>query len=432
MSRFLGWLFTAILFMGIGGFGVWTYLERHEGAHEPAEDPEAAGHGAKADAEKGEKATSQPAVSRTETGEIEVTFPAEFQARLGVQTQPVQPTTRPAEVVVYGVLQDDPARTFTLRAPIPGVLEKGSHWPQIGQELQAGAVVGRVQPRLGPVERADLASRLATARAEVDEARASLDAARASYESKKKLNEQQHAIISERALEEAAAKFKVEEAKLRAAEQTVRVLESSLTSTTGPAGPIELTVDRGGRVVQVAAQPGESVEAGTLLLQVADYENLLARVDLFVGQSVPPNLNKARVVVTGFEGHPLDADKVGLAANVNPQLAGASLLFRVAAGPLHLQPGMGVTAYLQMPGSEAKGFLIPRSAVVRLAGQAWVYVQDEPDKFVRHELVNPQVVPDGLLVAGGFKGDEKLVVEGAQGLLTEEMSAMGAGGAEEE
>jgi membrane fusion protein, heavy metal efflux system len=428
MSKIFGWLFTAILFMAIGGFGVWTYAERHQPKQEAEkESPEGGEHGEK---EGGEKATSKPSVAHTESGEAEITFPADFQARMGVQIKPLQATTRPAEIVAYGVLQDDPARTFILRAPIPGTIANRSHWPHIGEELAAGTAVGQIQPRLGPVERADLASRLATAQAEVDEQHASLEAARTSYESKKKLNEQQP-IVSERALEEAAAKYKVEEAKLRAAEQTVRVLESSLTATSGPAGPMELTVDRGGRVVQVLAQPGESVEAGTVLLQVADYENLLARVDLFVGQTASPELKKARVVVTGLEDHPLDAERVGLAASVNSQLAGAAMLFRVAAGPLRLQPGMGITAYLQMAGPEVKGVIVPRSATVRLAGKAWVYVQDEPDKFVRRELIDPQVVPEGLLVVKGFEGGAKVVVQGAQSLLTEEMSAMGAGGAEE-
>ena len=39
-----------------------------------------------------------------------------------MKTEPLTAATRQPETVAYGVLQEDPAQTFTLRAPVAGVL----------------------------------------------------------------------------------------------------------------------------------------------------------------------------------------------------------------------------------------------------------------------------------------------------------------------
>ena len=67
--------------------------------------------------------------------------------------------------------------------------------------------------------------------------------------------------------------------------------------------------------------------------------------------------------------------------------------------------------------------MLPRTAVVRYASRAWVYVQTSDEVFTRREasLVSP--TPDGWFVKTGFAPGDPVVVTGAQTLLSEELKS---------
>ena len=67
-----------------------------------------------------------------------------------------------------------------------------------------------------------------------------------------------------------------------------------------------------------------------------------------------------------------------------------------------------------------EGFLISPSAVVWLDGQAWFYVQQTPDQFLRKKITVDQSTDHGQLIAKGIKDQTRLVIKGAQLLLSEE------------
>jgi len=60
--------------------------------------------------------------------------------------------------------------------------------------------------------------------------------------------------------------------------------------------------------------------------------------------------------------------------------------------------------------------------VVWRQGKSWVYLQSAPDRFVRRELPPAMAIDQGWFVPGGFQG-ARLVVRGAQSLLSEELRA---------
>lgn len=408
MRRLVGWLLTAALFACVGGLLTYTWLETRaeHGEHEPA---------ASEPSESGEPAR----LTHLPSGEVVVFLDEGSRRRAGIEAVALEAMTRRPELIAYGVLREDPASTFTLRAPVPGILHAGEEeWPHVGTQLDANAQVGTVAPRLSPVERADLLSRLATAHAEVEEARASLMAARASYQGKRDLNADDK-MVSDRALEEAAAKVKVEEARLAGAEEAVRVYESSLTASTGPAGPLPLTVAQAGQVIQISAQPGEAVESGQILLQLGSFRSLLARIDLPAGQLLPPEQHEARIVVPGRE-EALAAERLAPAPSADPRTTGNSVLFRVTLSDGVLQPGIPVIAYIPLPGDPQSGFIIPRDSLVRMAGKAWAYVELEEGRYTRREVPTDVPLEKGFFVSGGFEPNRRIVARGAQLLLAEE------------
>ena len=99
-----------------------------------------------------------PRLSRTAQGETLIRFEREIQERVGLKSESLAAAERQPEVAAYGLLEEDPAQSFTLRAPVGGVLRaaEATNWPDLNQHLDAGAVVGVLEPRLTPTERIDL------------------------------------------------------------------------------------------------------------------------------------------------------------------------------------------------------------------------------------------------------------------------------------
>jgi multidrug efflux pump subunit AcrA (membrane-fusion protein) len=423
MRNILTWAFNAVVFTALGGFLVWMTLSRGSATKEEHETDENQEHRKAAEA--------LPRVSRTGEGDVIITFDHEAQIRMGIEAKPLEVVTRQPEIIAYGTLQEDPSRSFALRAPMSGIVHAAENrpWPRLGDKVENGLAVGMIVPRLNPVERADLAARLAAARADAEEAQASLSAARASFESKKSLNTQ-NKIVSDVTLAEAEAKTKGEEARLKAAIETIRVMESSLVAATGPTGPAPLAVTTGGQVVEVLVQPGEAVEGGQAILRVVRFDRLIARISLPPGERVGESASTAQIVVIGYEDRALSGERIAAAPAVDPRTGGPSFLFAVSPNPPILQPGTAVTAYLPLPGQSKKGVLLPRSAVVRIANKTWVYVKTAEDKFTRREVTLDQTTPNGWFVTQGFSFDDRVVLQGAQSLLSEEFSFQG--GEEEE
>ncbi len=74
-------------------------------------------------------------------------------------------------------------------------------------------------------------------------------------------------------------------------------------------------------------------------------------------------------------------------------------------------------------GKRTPGVVIPDSAVVWLDGKAWAYVQKGREKFVRQEVATNHPVGKGWFVTKNFQDGDRVVVQGAQLLLSEEFRA---------
>ncbi len=66
------------------------------------------------------------------------------------------------------------------------------------------------------------------------------------------------------------------------------------------------------------------------------------------------------------------------------------------------------------------GGVVPDSAAVWLDGKAWAYVQKGRERFVRLEVSTNHPVREGWFVTNNFAAGDRVVVQGAQLLLSEE------------
>ncbi len=374
---------------------------------------------------EGQKAKTTSAtpsrLSHSAVGQAVVKLDPATRERMGLRTTALTAQSFRPQLTAYGMLEQDPSRSFVLRAPVAGILHasQGRAWPAIGQSVADGALVGAVEPRFVPTDRVTLADRLISARAEAQSLTASVDVARSAYQRARTLNAD-NKNVSDRAVEEAAARFKGEEARLAAAQQVVRLIESSLAASSAT-GFTPLKAEQGGEVVEVLALPGESVESGTPILRLAKLDRLLARVHVPPGERVPAAPTSARIVPVGSESQPVRGELVALGATVDARAQGVSLVFLLDGTRFGLRPGQGVTAYLDLPEPARQGVVIPYSAIVRYAGNSFAYGEVAEHQFSRRAVALDAPVAGGYFVTSGFSPRDRVVTAAAQALLSEEL-----------
>jgi len=152
---------------------------------------------------------------------------------------------------------------------------------------------------------------------------------------------------------------------------------------------------------------------------LASLEAALVRVDLPAGADLTTPPAKVRLFAPANEAETFEAEFIGPAMRTEPEFQGQALLYLARQTNRRLAPGANLTAVLELPGDSLPGVVIPRAAVVRSEGRGWAFVQTGEDTFVRREVTLTRPTSEGWFVAAGFQPGEKVVVTGAQVLLSE-------------
>ena len=174
----------------------------------------------------------------------------------------------------------------------------------------------------------------------------------------------------------------------------------------------------------VRAQWGDAIADGfrdpgsdTLLARVLRRERVLLQVSFpasMAGRAAPE-----QVQLSG-EG---TATLVGPAVRGDPQFGGATFLFSAAAGVL--RGGTRMAVRHESADGASSGAVVPYEAVVWHGGKAWAYVAsgegDRGTRFVRRWVDTRDEVGLGWSNAERFGAGDRVVVEGAQLLLSEEL-----------
>jgi hypothetical protein len=69
---------------------------------------------------------------------------------------------------------------------------------------------------------------------------------------------------------------------------------------------------------------------------------------------------------------------------------------------------------------------VPNSALVRYEGEVFIYLQKAEDKFQREEVKLDMPQKDGWAITGDVSAGDKVVIVGAQQLLSEELKSRSA------
>jgi hypothetical protein len=257
---------------------------------------------------------------------------------------------------------------------------------------------------------ADLRQSYVLAKARVEDALTKLDVSRKEYKRLKILNED-NKNVSDKDLQSSEATWRSAEINLRASQEALPALEGA-----------------------VRQQWGEVI-AKWLFEGSPPFYKLIRQEDFLLQITLPPGARISPVPETVSVQTPdealVSAHFVSPSPQTDPRIQGISFFYLTPARGTNLLPGMNVA--VSMPaGPQVRGFFIPGSAVVWSQGKAWVYIQNDEALFVRQRISTETPAKKGYFVTKGFRRGKRIVVKGAQLLLSEEFRTKTQTGEEDE
>ena len=255
------------------------------------------------------------------------------------------------------------------------------------------AAVLDIRPLLGD------AQLLSDAQSKMQSTSADREQAEAEYKRAQQLHEAGQ-NVSMRALQSAEAAWRRAGAAAEAARRSLAAQRATLNATWGP-----MLAD------WVKKQSAEFIRLST-------GEDLLLRITL---PGAPLDASPDGASVEAPDGTWVHATLISSAPQADPRFQQVAWFFRVPANP-GLVPGLVKRANVRLAGVGAPqtGVVVPSSAVVWWQGGSWVYVQDEPDTFVRHRIATDQPGDQGGYFVTSLPDSPSVVVTGAEAILSEE------------
>jgi hypothetical protein len=295
--------------------------------------------------------------------------------------------------------EEQAEESFLQREVVGRMLVKLDRDTQTGMGLKVGLLAAaEMSPEVKGYGRVLDPGPLAALIAEAASATASVEASTREFERLKQLYSQNQ-NASARALETAEAAMKRDQISLAS-------VQARLLLGWGQA--IASQADLGAFVHSLVAQ-----------------ETSLVRVDLPLGERLPEVPMGVRIAPVGAPERLSNAQYLGPAPSTDPQTQSRGVLLLVQADSPPV--GTAVLAWLAVPGQSRTGVIVPRSAVLRHEGRTFVYLQTADDTFERKAVTIENPAGDGWFISQGLQKQDKVVVVGAQELLSEELKGQGGG-----
>jgi hypothetical protein len=204
--------------------------------------------------------------------------------------------------------------------------------------------------------------------------------------------------VPRKTLEAAQSEERADEIKLRTAQR-------------------RLALEWGGAIAGLS-----EAERRELVDRIVAHQTALLRIELPMGETMAGAPESIQVFAAGrATGYP--AAFISAAPQADPKTLGQGFLLRVDEADAALAPAAAVTARLRLAESPRTGVAIPDPAIVRSAGKTWVYVAGAENKFTRREVALDAPLESGWLATNGVAAGERVVVQAAQVLLSEEQKS---------
>lgn len=314
-----------------------------------------------------------------------------------ITAEPARREVIAPSIVVTGEIQPDPSFTSKVAARVAGIVESVDF--REGDAVTAGQVLAKIRaPGIGGL-RADLAALQARA-----------TSARANLARLEVLA--QRSMASQQELAAARAEAAALGAESNAAGQRLRALG---LGSQGANSSFVLRAPTAGFVTQRGVVEGQAVTAEDTVATIVGLERawFLARVFEHMLAKVRVGA-AAEVELNGYPGQ-FFAGKVDfLSPQVDPDAR--TIVARVAVDNREglLRIGLFGVARIAVTDDAADGprLVVPRSAVLEIAGKTTVFVRREAGEFERHEVVLGVAAPGKVEVVSGLEEGELVVTQG--------------------
>ncbi len=166
-----------------------------------------------------------------------------------------------------------------------------------------------------------------------------------------------------------------------------------------------------GSTLATLAERGPAALAG-----YADGREALLAVAMPVNSG---HLSSADIQVQLPDGSHASATLLGASPRADAVLQGPTYFYRCKGASL--RSGWRLAASVPLQAAERNGVTVPAAAVLWYAGQPWVYVQTAVDSFQRRPLALDARQATGWFQPSGFRVGDRVVVRGAELLLSQEL-----------
>ncbi|MHB8743604.1 MAG: efflux RND transporter periplasmic adaptor subunit [Sulfuricaulis sp.] len=243
----------------------------------------------------------------------------------------------------------------------------------------------------------DLRTRYASALADADAARALAAASEQEYQ-RSRLLYQDNQNVALKTYQAAQAAYQSDQAKADAAALNTQNIQAAARQ-----------------------QFGATLTRWVLDSHSPELARLLNRQDVLLRVSLPLDDGRAapaQIQISANNYRRLPAYLVSPSPQSDPAVQGSAFIYRAAAP---LAAGTNIAAYLPTSQQITHGTLIPARAIVWYGGQPWAYRQTDATHFGRYPVAQQSPMQGGFFVTQGFKPGQRVVVSGAQLLLSEEL-----------
>jgi RND family efflux transporter MFP subunit len=309
-----------------------------------------------------------------------LTLTPEATNRLGIETAVVEYRKIRRIRTVGGEVMIPPGCLAVISAPMAGILTapQNENFPGAGSSIKKGQTLFHllVLPSSGD---------LISTRDDIAEQQVRLKASKAKAVRAEQLLKAY--VGSRQQYEEALAEFATTEAALKTAQNRLEILnKTNLNPRDSELTTLRIESPDDGILKKIHAMSGQTVAAGTPLIEIVNLSILWVRVPVYAGDIATFDINEAVFVNTlGFSGTAAirKIRPVSAPPTADPLAASVDLYFELKNYDGSFHPGERVNVSLTLR-SEGETMIIPYSAIVYdIHGGTWVYQQTAPQVFVR-------------------------------------------------
>ena len=331
-------------------------------------------------------------------------------ALLSACEKPVEPPPlpRPALVVIVG--KSAASNAMVLVGEVKSRFESNQGFRIKGKIIERKVDVGSLVKKGQTIARLDASDTnlsAAAAQAEVRAAEANYALAKVEVERQRQLVNKK--FISQSALDKYEAELKTADARVNQAKAQAAVSGNQSRYTA-------LIADRDGVITQIHAEPGQVVDAGEMVAQIADTRQI--EVLVAVPESRVAGLKVGDSVTIKLWA---DREKTynGKVREIAPAASSATRAFdvRIAFTDADEAVKLGMTAGVRFAQAEADEIMIPSTALTQINGKNAVWVIDKDGLANPREVTAGQYTENGVMITSGLQAGEMVAIAGVHTLL---------------